>query len=157
MSPQERLIARLMTVYGEPKTNDPGLYIEEFDKAVQGWSAEILDQAGDEVIRKCTFWPRPAEIIERCESIAAAREARKPRREVPEINWPPPTPEQRERSREIMRRATAVMRGHMTPEQVHALPSVDRVAFEKLQRESPNTHLHVDHSVLSRRITGERE
>ena len=73
MTPQQRIIQRLMGVFGEPKTIDPQLFLTEFAAAIDGWDSHILEQTGKEVIRRCKYWPRPAEVIEIAEEMVAAR------------------------------------------------------------------------------------
>lgn len=157
MTPDERLIARLMTVFGEPRTDDPILYIEEFRKAIRGWDSDLLERAGDDVIRSSKFWPRPAEIIEKLEAASRQREARKPPRPR-EPDLPPPTPEQVARSRKVLAMAKAAMSpNRISGEDVADLPDVSRAAFEEMMRKSRNRYLYVDHRALTRRITGERD
>lgn len=67
----ERTIQRLLTVFGEPKTDNPDLYLEEFAKAIEGFSDAVLTAACDAVIRECVFFPRPAEVRERAHKVAA--------------------------------------------------------------------------------------
>lgn len=157
MTPDERLIARLMTVFGEPRTDDPILYIEEFRKAIRGWDADLLERAGDDVIRSSKFWPRPAEIIEKLEAASRQREARKPPKPR-EPDLPPPTPEQVARSRKVLAMAMEAMSARkMKQENPAPVPYVSRPAFEEMMRCSPNRGLYVDHRALTRRITGERD
>lgn len=158
MSAQQRLVDRLVTIYGEPKTDDPVAYINEFEKAVKGFAAEVLQAAGDEVIRECKYWPRPAEVVDRANAICLKIEAGKPK-PPPEPDMPPPTPEQIARAREITRLALVAMR-KQDAERLPELPPVDRPAFERMQRQSPNWWLHRKApglSETSRRMTGEHQ
>lgn len=156
MTPETQLIARLVNVFKEPQCEDPDAYVAEFRKAIKGYTADVLEQAGDEVIKRCTFWPRPAEVIGIIEEICRRREAAKPAPPRPK-DLPPPTPEQVARSRQILAAAVAAMRaGAPKAIQPAPLPPMQRPQFEAMQRASRNTHLHVDQS-LARRITGERE
>ena len=40
MTPAAEIIKRLTAVFGEPKTNDPALFLEEFEKAMRGYSRD---------------------------------------------------------------------------------------------------------------------
>lgn len=155
MKPEERLVSRMLTIYGEPKTDDPVAYMNEVERAVSCYSAEILERAATQAFRRFKFWPRPAEICEVAEAIAAQitaeEERRNPKPRDPDL--PPPSPEEVARSRQVLAAAVAAM---SRPDKRGALPRVTRDAFEAMQRNSPNRHLHVDHAALARRITGER-
>lgn len=154
--PVERLIERLTIVFGEPRTPNPVLYIEEIAKAVKPYSAEILEQAGDEVIRGNTFWPKPGEIVEKAEGIAARIASRNRKPEVRE-EWPEPTDEQRRRAIELVERAKQAMASKALPVEAVELPSVDREAFEAMQRNSPNDFHRVGLTDRSRAMSGERD
>lgn len=93
MSPAEELVERLIAVFGEPRTGNPDLYVSEFVRAIDGWEREILAKAGSEVIRDSVYWPKPAEVIERCRAIATAMEAhrRAVERQPPTPEWPVPS------------------------------------------------------------------
>ena len=156
MSPEDRLIQRLTTIYGEPRTEDPAAYVEEFAKAVKGYGAEALEEAGTQIIRRSKFWPRPAEIIEQIEAILVAKAA-KLRKPKPVVDLPPPTPEARAKAREIAELAKAAIAANKPASaDPDELPSMNRDAFEAMQRNS-RSNIHVDRQALSRRITGERE
>lgn len=154
--PVERLIERLTIVFGEPRTPNPVLYIEEIAKAVKPYSAEILEQAGDEVIRGNTFWPKPGEIVEKAEGIAARIASRNRKPEVRE-EWPEPTDEQRRRATELVERAKHAMASKSLSVEAVELPSVDREAFEAMQRSSQNDFHRVGLTDRSRAMSGERD
>lgn len=156
MTPQAKLISRLLNIFGEPKCEDPAAYIDEFEQAISGYAEDVLAQAGTEVIKRCTFWPRPAEVIGIIEEICRRRDAAKPDPPRPK-DLPQPTPEQVARSRQILAAAVAAMRaGAPKAIQPVPVPPMQRPQFEAMQRASPNRHLHVDQS-LTGRITGQRE
>lgn len=79
MLPEDKLIARLMTVYGEPRTDDPDAFLAEYRKALAGYSAEVLAKAGDEIIKGAVYWPRPAEAIATARRVAAELERMRPK------------------------------------------------------------------------------
>jgi hypothetical protein len=155
MRPEQRLVSRLLTVFGEPKTDDPIAYMNELERAVTGYSAEVLERSGDEVIKRSKFWPRPAEILEKADRIAALIEAEQHRRNPPppEPELPPPTPEQVARAKAIVAKAKAAMSA--AEDKPKPLPRVNREAFEAMMKTSPNQHLYA--GALARRITGERD
>ncbi len=45
MKPIEKTVARLLSVFGDPKTPDPALFIEEFSKAMKGVDPLVLREA----------------------------------------------------------------------------------------------------------------
>ncbi len=161
-APEEILIDRFLAVFGEPKVESPDVYIAEFSKAMKGWSAVVLDKAGDEVIRSCKFWPRPAEVIEIARGINASIESDKRHAEHKPADpvRPPPTPAQVERVAAIMEE----FRSNMAAKTIADPPSkpVDWVKgqkpdFEKMQRESPNHGLHRVLTHRSRSMSGDRD
>lgn len=156
MKPEQRIVSRLLTMFGEPRTDDPIAYMNEFEKAVAGFPASVLEQAGNDVIRRSKFWPRPAEIVETCDAICRRMEAEKNAKNPKPVeeDLPPPTPEQRQRAREILTMAIAAMR---KDDALKPLPDVSRPRFEAMLRNSPNAHLYPGHAAIARRITGERD
>lgn len=79
MNPTDRFIARMVDVFQAPQTENPAGYIEETRRALAGWDERTLNQAADRLVKTAKFFPRPAEVIEVCEAIAAERV-------VPEVN-----------------------------------------------------------------------
>lgn len=71
MSPAEEAIERLVAMFGEPKTTSPERFISEYQKALVGIESDILETAIDRVMKSATFWPKPAEVIEEVNRIAA--------------------------------------------------------------------------------------
>ncbi len=71
MSPAEETIERLLALFGEPKTSNPERFLEEYRKALTGIDPRVLEQATDRIMKKSTFWPKPAEIIAEAHTIAA--------------------------------------------------------------------------------------
>lgn len=161
MRPEDRVVARLIAVFGEPKTPDPVLFLEEFAKAVKPFDADVLEKATDEVIRDCAFWPRPKEIVDR----AIAYATKKARRNVPppreEPRPPPLTPEQRSELKKIM--ADFYERMNIQGDDAHLVDwkRGQRPQFEEMMRTSPNRHLYVKDvgtlTEVSKRMTGEKD
>lgn len=160
MSPEDRLIARLLGVYGEPKTPDPEMFIAEFGKAIEGWSIRVLDKVGDQLIRDCQFWPKPAEVIEKAKAIAADmdRDGRAPRYRFPSKMGP-----YDEKTLETWRKAKiwrdSIPDDYWDRKTVRApVPHPNRKAFTDLQAKSPNTHLHGGSlTEASKRMSGDHE
>lgn len=158
MNAEDKMIQRLLSVFGEPKTPNPELFLEEFAKAIKGWDARVLEEAGDRVIRSSTFWPKPAELIEEATAIAAAMYAPKAT-PLDDTNWPEPSPEAKARVDALLRETLPKLKaGGKVFTDPKPLPDVSRQSFETTQRESPNTSLHAKHGTLtdlSKRMMGE--
>lgn len=162
MSPEERLIDRLLTVFGEPKVDNPSGYLDEFAKALRGYDAEILEAAGDAVIRECKFWPRPAEVRDHCESeghrILLRRSDTRPKTgQSSEFSRNDASPETKARVDALVSDFKAMVASR----QIEKAPEekwrdVSRPAFERMQRESPNGGLH-RLTPQSRRMMGDRD
>lgn len=71
MTPAEDAIDRMLAMFGEPKTTSPERFIAEYQKALTGIEASLLELAVDRVMKRSTFWPKPAEILEEVNRIAA--------------------------------------------------------------------------------------
>lgn len=71
----ERVIHRLTTIFGEPKTENPADYVDEFVQAMDGYEDAILMAACDEIIRTATFFPRPGELLAIARRKSAERHA----------------------------------------------------------------------------------
>jgi hypothetical protein len=71
MTPAEDAIDRLLAMFGEPRTTSPERFLAEYQKALTGIEGEILDLAVDRVMKTATFWPKPAELLEEVNRIAA--------------------------------------------------------------------------------------
>jgi hypothetical protein len=67
-------LRRFMAVYGEPRTPDPDEFLTEFAACLEGCDASALRKATDRLIRKSSFWPKPAEVLEAVSSILAERD-----------------------------------------------------------------------------------
>ena len=70
-TPAEEVVARLSAVYGDPKTPDPAMFVDEYIKALTGFDGRVLHRAADRVIKSSMFWPRPAELIAEAEHVAS--------------------------------------------------------------------------------------
>lgn len=76
------MIDRFLTVYGRPKSDNPSGFIDEYAKALSGFSAVILDKAASRIMSTHEYptWPALGECVKICREIAW------------ELN-PPPKPE----------------------------------------------------------------
>lgn len=138
MSPEQKLLSRLLAMFGEPKSLDPDQFVKDFAKAIEGYSPELLELAGDAVIRKCTFWPKPAEVIAEAVRIGGLKSGTfKP---LPPCDEPPPlTDEQKARVQDIKRLAIAACdKVHEVLPPLLPPPKVDRDAFEIMRSASRN-------------------
>lgn len=152
-------VARLLAVYGEPKTPDPELFVVEFRKALTGTDAFLLEKALDRWIRSDNaFWPRPGEVLAEVRKCAA--DAYQERRYHVASDRPPPTPEAAARVRALVQDAMQTIAG-ADIKRDH--PEIDWLrskcdGFEQMQRESPNSfHRLAGLTPISKRMSGDRE
>lgn len=161
MSPADEVIERFIAMFGEPKTTNPALFLEEYRKALTGYDGELLHRATDRVMKSATFWPKPAEVLAVVTEIASERY----RHHVPEhahSDLPRRTPEE---LRAVQEMVDGMKRIFAARQVENPIADVDwirgqRPGFEEMQRNSPNKGLHMTKeglSALSKRITGERE
>lgn len=73
MSPANHFIDRMLSIFHAPVTENESGFVEEMRKALKGWDLVTIDEAADRIAKTAKFFPRPAEVIEVCEAIAAAR------------------------------------------------------------------------------------
>lgn len=176
----EIMLARFMTLYGEPKTNDIDAYMAEYVRALRGMSRQVLQGGTDRLVKshKHRNWPTIGEAYDACQRAAdelsqkqTARERNVPyvpSRRAPysaemEASW--------ERAR-IWRQemvdqygsVDAALRAHArinnqggmaskksTFKPIDtALGDVSRPAFEAMQKNSPNKELHTDKRLTER-------
>lgn len=154
-------VNKLAAMFGEPRTPDPELFLDEYAKALKGWDGLVLDRAVSEAIRECVYWPKPADIIQRAERIAA--EMYKPKPFDDRYAWrPEPTPEEKARVQALVDAAKKALSANGLPADTVNPPdwkAGQRPGFEKMQRESPNHGLHRAKggrlTDLSRRMSGD--
>ena len=93
-----KVIRRFGTVYGTPNVPDQNALYDEFCKALGGYSASILENAVDAVIRNHEYptWPTVGEVVKAARAFVAS--TFKPDVSPPVVEWPPPTPEQKARA-----------------------------------------------------------
>lgn len=150
MEPIDHLILRLDTIWGSPKTDNPDLFLAEYRRALKGYAAAVLQETGNRIIDTATFWPRPAELREIADAVAVALYEPQ-RRAARERIAREETEREAKRVRISPERATAMLddlKRVIAEKSVERLlsepyrPNTSRPAFEKMQRESPNRHLH---------------
>lgn len=73
MTPADEVIERFLAMFGDPKTGNPELFLVEYRKALTGYGADLLRRAADRVMKTATFWPKPAELLEQVNILAANR------------------------------------------------------------------------------------
>jgi hypothetical protein len=66
-------IAHMMGVYGSPNTLDDDIFLAATRKALAGWRGDILAEAAERIVKTHKWFPKPAEVIDVCEAIAAGR------------------------------------------------------------------------------------
>lgn len=161
MTPEDRVVMRLTTMFGQPRTEDPEVYVVEFAKAIRGYDSEALEKACDEVIQSSTFWPKPVEIIQRAAQIASWRARLNAKPPASDPLPPARSEDEKARVRAMVAEFNRSIARMTAPMEAAKLPdSVSRGDFEHMQRTSPNAALHrTAHglSELSKRITGERD
>jgi len=76
------MLQRLMIVYGEPDSGDPGAYLREVGRLLQGYTEAEQQEATDLVLKthRGRQWPTPAECVNACIEVRDQRTDR----QVPE-------------------------------------------------------------------------
>lgn len=154
---QKIVLDQFQDLYGDPKRDDLEAFFEKYEKALAGWSDEILTRAVDIVIREHEFpsWPMPGAVTKACQRVCPPpRLVNQPLHDEPE----PLTPEQQARWEAIYQETMGFLKA--TTPKAKRPEDTSRPAFEKMQRESKNSALHMTPeglTALSKRITGERE
>jgi hypothetical protein len=66
------MIARFMTLYGEPKTDDLNSFMAEYDTAMSGMSPDVLKAATDMLVRRTMWrtWPTVGSCVATCTEAA---------------------------------------------------------------------------------------
>ena len=154
----ERLIERFAAVYGDPRTTDVDMFLQEYRKALNGFSDDALERAGDELLKRAKFWPRPSEVYEAANLAAAQIYAvRHPKAPEP----PPELPNAEQRAKAMAIIADLKRKLQVAQDEVSVEPEWERGQkdkFEQLRRAS-RAEAHRDRGLTrtSRRMTGERD
>lgn len=85
MQPVDKLLARLIAIYGPPQSDDIDTLVEELRSSLQPYGADVLTAVGDRARAELRWFPKIAELIEianavRWDIAAPAREAERRRR-----------------------------------------------------------------------------
>ena len=156
-TPADEIIERFLAMFGEPRTVNAGLFLEEYRKALTGYDGDLLHRAADRVMKTATFWPKPAEVLAVVTEIAAERYRHRPAEHV-HGDLPRRSPEELKAAQDMVDGLKRIF-AERSIEQ--PLVEIDwgrsfEDSFVNMQRKSPNRHLH-GLSDISKRITGERE
>lgn len=75
----KELLKRLTTMFGTPKTEDPGAFLSEYIRAMAPYGTDVLDLAGDRLLKSHKFrtWPSIAECIDAASKAAEELHGRK--------------------------------------------------------------------------------
>lgn len=157
MNAADDAIERFLAMFGEPKTPNPSRFIEEYRKALRGIDGDVLDRAVDRIMRKTTFWPKPAEVIQEAHQVAAEKyehkaedwdaiEAdRKQGWKFSDLSKSAATPESKARVQAMVDE----MKRNIAANKIDTKEPVEidwargqRDGFEEMQRTSPNKGLH---------------
>lgn len=104
---QDLMLARFLTLYGEPKTDNIEAFFDEYERALRGMAREIISAAADRVIKvqDGRWWPTPGECVKACnveaERIAIDRERFEPKN-MDRASWDAPTEESKARCRALV-------------------------------------------------------
>jgi hypothetical protein len=106
---QDLMLARFLTLYGEPKTDNLEAFFDEYERALKGTAREILQLAADRVIKDQEFrsWPTPGECVKAVHVEAERKAIERERFAKPDLDkadrtWPAPTEESKARVRELI-------------------------------------------------------
>lgn len=111
------VLARFITLYGDPKTDSIENYVAEYEKALGSYSGKVLTMAADLVIKKQEFrsWPTPGECVTAAIYAQMIVVDPKPAPSQSELDkqaqsWPAPTDESKARVRSLVDIAKAVLK-----------------------------------------------
>ena len=92
----DKVIRRLIVVYGEPKDVEPKELFAEFFKALGTYRSDILSKAADRVIAERAFpgWPTVGEVVKACREVSEEMADRNFSQPSPTYDKPPVSPEQ---------------------------------------------------------------
>ena len=147
----EYAIRRMTAVFGDPKTDDPDVFLDEYRRALSGWDANVLDKATDRVIQASVFWPKPAEFLVHARAVAAETTRFKPRKpaEHETGDLPVRTPEQIAAANELV---AQLMRA-FAAKRIDGADGRAHIDWKRSQRGGRWPGL----TTASRRMTGEGE
>lgn len=152
MSISDEIIGRFNAVFGEPRTTDPELFLNEFARCMDGYDEGALRTAADRLIETNVHWPRPAELLTEARRVLADQRRFAPPKPVEHARAETrrATPEEMAKREAEHRELMANFRKFMArctqgPDEKPAVnwKAGQRTEFERMQRESPNRGLHM--------------
>jgi hypothetical protein len=121
------IVERLMAIYGNPNTENPELFLSEFEQALAGTDERLLHKAIDEGMKSWQFFPRPSEVL------TVLRRQNPPARVEKFKDWQPPqmSPEGKERCRSLMANLMVTLKssGHVSVDETEKR----KQAFQRTQ------------------------
>jgi hypothetical protein len=112
----DKVLARFVLLYGEPRTVKIADWLYEYRLALQGFADAVLKAGADAVIARhgVRAWPTIGECVKACREEQVRLPKPETRKLLPweredETDWPPPTDEQRQRVNALVRQFKASM------------------------------------------------
>lgn len=159
---QKIVLDRFHNLYGEPKRPEPEKFYAEYERALMGWSEDILAKAVDQVIatHPHNWWPMPGTVTKACREIAPApRIVDTDTKFTGRENMTPDQIDYWEGEMKSFREIMKEVEKRMLQRRKDGVVEFDRCqrpAFERMQRRSAMPE-HRKLTALSRRMTGERD
>lgn len=97
---QDLVLNRFAALYGAPDTEDPGLFVSEYGRALSGFPADVLRRGIDRVVDENDFksWPTVGACKKACQRLMPEPVLQFPK---DDRDLPPPTPEAKARCRAL--------------------------------------------------------
>ena len=136
------VIQPFLVAYGEPKRPDLEAFYDLYEDRLSAYSDQVLDSA----VKRCIdtqvipAWPTPGAVKKAADSCLGAP---RPPEHFVDYNVEPPSVMARARVDRMVKQAIQKMEDGRPEYEGGVMPDVGRAAFEKMQRESPNFHLHM--------------
>lgn len=136
------VFVRFRALYGEPNSPDPDLFLDLYEEALGGYSDEILDAAVQVVIAEHDYntWPKPGTVVKACKNVAPPVKSFDNFKNYGHVD---DSPMVKARVNHMVQKFLGEMRQSTEAAGPTKTPGVSRPEFEKMQRESPNVHLHM--------------
>lgn len=138
---QDEMLTRLMRMFGEPRTSDVEGYTDEFERALGGFSRDVIIRATNELIDNADkpFWPTVGEANAACKRAVLhySTIARMNAGNDPLPDFPPPTPDQVAFANQLVFEASKKMSSEAQPKE--PLPDVGRETFERFRDSAVKT------------------
>lgn len=112
---EEYFTRRFMVLYGAPNTVDPAAFVAEYNKALAGTDADLLQIASDLVVKQHKFrnWPTVGECVEAVQITAVRRNQERAfsRWSTSRDDYVAPSSDARVRVAALVAEATATLKG----------------------------------------------